>query len=316
MSETAGGMARAGDNVTRGIVLTVTAVLIFGIQDAAAKVVVQDYSPFQITMMRYWAFAAFSLFLVMRRAPLRQALKSRFPMLQLIRGLLLILDIWFFAFAVKTVPLGELQSISLIYPLVVTIVAIPVLGEKVGIFRFAAVGVGFLGAMIIVRPGGLPLDWGVTFAVLSSSCYAIYIALTRKVSEYDSTPTSMFYVALVGLVLSTAVGIFFWAPMDLNGLLLALVVMTTTCVAHSLAMLALSMTPASTLQPFNYVSLPWAITLSYVVFGHVIDGISLIGAAVIVGAGLVVMARERRLSRVRDRADAETARPAAGSPPH
>ena len=153
MSETAGGMARAGDNVTRGIVLTVTAVLIFGIQDAAAKVVVQDYSPFQITMMRYWAFAAFSLFLVMRRAPLRQALKSRFPMLQLIRGLLLILDIWFFAFAVKTVPLGELQSISLIYPLVVTIVAIPVLGEKVGIFRFAAVGVGFLGAMIIVRPG-------------------------------------------------------------------------------------------------------------------------------------------------------------------
>jgi drug/metabolite transporter (DMT)-like permease len=104
--------------------------------------------------------------------------------------------------------------------------------------------------------------------------------------------------------------------MSWQGLLLVLVVMTTTCVAHSLAMLALSMTPASTLQPFNYVSLPWAIALSYFVFGHVIDGLSLVGAAIIAAAGLLVMARERRLSQLRARADAETARSAAGSPPH
>ena len=84
--------------------------------------------------------------------------------------------------------------------------------------------------------------------------------------------------ALVGLVLSTAVGVFFWKPMDLHGVLLVLVVMITTCVAHSLMMAALSMAPASTLQPFNYTSLPWAITLSFVVFSHSIDAVSLLGA--------------------------------------
>lgn len=310
------------DNVGRGILFTVTATLVFGIQDAAAKVLVQTYSPFQITMLRYWAFAAFSLFIVSRQAPLRRALRSRHPLLQLVRGLLLVLDIWAFAIAVRTVPLAELQAISLVYPLLVTLVAIPILGERVGVFRIGAVLAGFAGALIIVRPGGLPIDGGVAFAVLSSSAYAIYIALTRKVSRDDTTATSMVYVGLVGVVLSSGVGVFVFKPMDWQGIGLVLLVMTTTCIAHSLMMAALSLAPASALQPFNYVSLPWAITLSVVVFGHVIDPVSLAGAGVIVAAGLVVMARERRLARSRR---AATQAPvsgggpepqAAGSPPH
>ena len=317
MNETVSGGTRTGDNVTRGMLLTVVAILIFGVQDAVSKILVQTYSPFQITMLRYWSFAAFSLYLVTRQAPLRQALRSKRPLLQTLRGLLLVTDIWLFAFAVRSVPLAELQAISLIYPLLVTLVAIPILGERVGVFRIVAVSVGFVGAMIIVRPGGLPFDWGVGCAVLSSCCYAVYIALTRKVSQFDSTPTSMVYVAVVGVVLSSAVGIFLWRPMELNGVLLALVVMVTTPVAHTMMMAALSIAPASTLQPFNYTSLPWAITLSFFVFGHVIDPVSLLGAAVIVGAGLVVMARERRLAQRRVRsASAEAAPTAAAAPPH
>lgn len=310
------------DNIGRGIAFTVTATLVFGIQDAVAKILVQTYSPFQITMMRYWAFAAFSLFLVSRQAPLRQAMRSRHPRLQVLRGLLLVLDIWSFAVAVRTVPLAELQAISLVYPLLVTLVAIPVLGERVGAFRIGAVLAGFLGALVIVRPGGLPIDWGVAFAVFSSACYAVYIALTRKVSREDATATSMVYVGLVGLVFSTAVGLFAFKPMDWQGIGLVLVVMTTTCIAHGLMMAALALAPASTLQPFNYVSLPWAITLSFVIFGHVIDPIALAGGAVIVLAGLVVMWRERHLALARR---AQATAPvtgggpepqAAGSPPH
>jgi drug/metabolite transporter (DMT)-like permease len=289
---TQGGL-RAGDNVAVGVALTLGSILIFGVQDAVAKILVQTYSPFQIVMMRYWGFAALSLILVMRQAPLRQALRSKAPLWQWLRGLLLVADIWLFALAIKTVPLAELQSISMVYPLLVTLFAIPILGEKVGVFRFGAVIVGFAGAMIIVRPGGLPIDWGVGFAVASSSLYALYIVITRKVSRADSTATSMAYVGLAGLVLTTAVGVFYWQPMDLTGVLLALVVMTTTCVAHGMMMLAISRAPASLLQPFNYFALPWAIALSFVIFHHLIDPISLIGAAIIVGAGLVVMARER-----------------------
>jgi drug/metabolite transporter (DMT)-like permease len=281
------------DNIGRAILLTLITIGVFGVQDAISKVLVQTYSPFQITMMRYWGFAAFSLILVMRQAPLRRALNSKVPMWQVLRGVLLMADIWFFALALQTVPLGELQAITVVYPLLVTLFAIPILGEKVGIFRFVAVGVGFFGALVIVRPGGLPLDWGVLFALSSATLYAIYIVITRKVSAHDSAATSMTYTALIGLVMSGAVGVFFWQPMGWGDFLLVVTVMATTCAGHGIMVYALSMAPASVVQPFNYFSLPWAILLSAVVFNHWIDPISLIGAAIIVSAGLVVMARER-----------------------
>jgi drug/metabolite transporter (DMT)-like permease len=282
---------RRADNVALGIGLTLLAIVIFGVQDAVSKLLVQDYSPFQIAMMRFWAFAAFSLFLVARQAPLRQAFRSRHPWLQVLRAVLLVVDIWFFAAALQSVPLAELQAITLVYPLITTLVAIPILGEKVGLFRFAAVFVGFCGALIIVRPGGLPIDLGVGYAVASAACYAVYLALTRKVSASDTTATSMVYVGVGGLVLT------FWKPLDIQSLLLILVVTVTSVVAHGLMMVAMSRAPASALQPFNYMSLPWGIVLSYTVFGHLIDPVALVGGAVIVGAGLVVMARERQLAK-------------------
>ncbi|MBJ3783464.1 DMT family transporter [Devosia sediminis] len=281
------------DQIGRGIALTLVTIGVFGIQDAIAKILVQDYSPFQITMMRYWGFAIFALVLVARQAPLRQALRSRAPKTQILRGVLLMADIWFFALALQTVPLGELQAIVIVYPLLVTLFAIPVLGEKVGVFRFAAVGAGFVGALIIMRPGGVPLDLGAGFALASAALYALYIVITRKVTAIDSAATSMTYAALVGLVLSGGVGIFFWQPMAWTDFALVVVVMITTCAGHGLMTVALTMAPASVLQPFNYFSLPWAIVLSILVFGQWIDAISLVGATVIVGAGLVVMARER-----------------------
>jgi drug/metabolite transporter (DMT)-like permease len=273
--------------------LTLFTIGVFGIQDVLSKTLVQTYSPFQVTMMRYWGFALFALVLVLRQAPLRQALSSKVPVLQVVRGSLLIVEIWFFAMALQSVPLGELQAISLVYPLLVTLFAIPILGEKVGVFRFVAVGIGFLGAMVIVRPGGLPLGWGVLFAVISSTLYSIYIVITRKVSQFDSAATSMVYTGLMGLLLSTAVGIFFWQPMAWSDFGLVVTIMVTSCLGHGLMVFALSMAPASTVQPFNYFSLPWAIFLSALVFGHWIDPVSLVGAVIIVAAGLVVMARER-----------------------
>jgi drug/metabolite transporter (DMT)-like permease len=290
---------RSADNVALAIGLVLAAVMIFGVQDAISKLLVQTYAPFQIAMMRFWAFAVFSLVLVSRQAPIRHAFRSRHPWLQTLRGILLVIDIWFFAAALKTVPLAEIQAITLVYPLLATLAAIPILGEKVGLFRFGAVAVGFGGALVIVRPGGLPLDWGVLFAVLSAIAYSLYLVLTRKVSASDTTATSMVYVGVGGLVLTTLVGIPFWTPMAAGDLLLIGAVMTTSVAAHLLMMVALSRAPASVLQPFNYISLPWGIVLSYTVFGHLIDTVSLMGGAVIVGAGLVVMGRERALLKRR-----------------
>jgi drug/metabolite transporter (DMT)-like permease len=281
------------DNVGRGILFAIIATVIFSTQDATSKLLVQSVSPFQMTMMRFWAFGGFSVLLALRKGPIGESLRSGYPLLQIARGGLLVADIWMFVLALRTVQLPEVQSITLVYPLLVTLAAIPLLGEPVGIFRLSAVIVGFVGALVIVRPGGVPLDWGVGFAVGSGACYALYIVLTRKVSATDSTTTSMLYVGLVGLVVSSAVGIFFWQPLDLRTTLLIGYIMVTGVLAHGLMILALSQAPASVLQPFNYTSLPWSIVLSLVVFQHMIDPISLAGALLIVAAGLVVMARER-----------------------
>jgi drug/metabolite transporter (DMT)-like permease len=291
MTESAGP---SRDNVGRGVVLALAAILVFSTQDATSKFLVQSHvSPYQMTMMRFWAFAAFSLLLAWRQGGLRDAFRSKHAVLQVARGGLLVVDIWMYVLALSTVPLAAVQSITLVYPLLVTIFAIPLLGEKVGVFRIVAVIVGFSGALLIVRPGGVPLDWGVIYAVGSGSAYALYIVLTRKVSAVDSTTTSMVYTGVVGLVISSAVGVFHWQMLDLTSFLLIGYIMLTGVVAHGMMILALSMAPASVLQPFNYTSLPWSILLSILVFHESIDAISLLGAAVIVGAGLVVMARER-----------------------
>ncbi|MEO6012194.1 MAG: DMT family transporter [Devosia sp.] len=285
---------RRQDNVARGILLALAAILVFATQDASSKFLVQaSVSPFQMTMMRFWAFAAFALLLAWRQGGLRKSFRSKHVGLQVVRGSLLVVDIWMYVLALSTVPLAAVQSITLVYPLLVTLFAIPLLGEKVGVFRIVAVVVGFLGALIIVRPGGVPLGGGVFFAVGSGAAYALYIVLTRKVSADDSPTTSMVYTGVIGLAISSAVGVFHWQALDLTSLLLVGYIMLTGVAAHGMMILALSLAPASVLQPFNYTSLPWSILLSIVIFHEPIDAISLLGAGVIVGAGLVVMARER-----------------------
>lgn len=285
--------ASSHDNVGRGIVFALIALLLFATQDAAGKFLVQTISPFQTTMMRFWAFAAFSIILSLRKGPFRQALATRHPVLQVLRGVLLVVDIWMFVASLRTLQLPEVQAITLVYPLAVTLLAVPILGEKIGIFRIGAVGVGLVGALLIVRPGGVPVDWGVALAAGSGACYALYIVLTRKVSQTDSATTSMLYTGLVGLALSTATGVFAWQPLDLPTGLAVGYIMFTGVAAHGLMILALTLAPAGVLQPFNYTALPWSIILSLIFFGHLIDPVSLLGAAIIVGAGLVVMARER-----------------------
>ncbi len=284
---------RAKENLRKGVAFTLLAIFLFATQDATSKFLVQGFSPFQIAMMRFWAFCLMSLVLVMRKGQVLGAFRSRAPGVQVLRGLLLVVDIWFFMIAVRTVPLAELQAIMLVYPLIVTLAAIPLLGEKVGIFRFSAVFAGFLGALVIVRPGGLPFDQGAIAGLGSAVCYAIYLVLTRRVAGTDPYETSMLYVGVVGLILTTTVGVFFWQTPDWFSFLLIFYIMSTGCVAHGLIMLALAAAPASTLQPFNYTALPWGILFGYLVFGQLIDPVSLLGAGLIVAAGMVVIARER-----------------------
>ncbi|MCB1517593.1 MAG: DMT family transporter [Hyphomicrobiaceae bacterium] len=283
--------------ISRGIAFTIGAIIVFGLQDAGAKWVMQTYSPFQITMVRYWAFGLMSLWLVSRRVPLSRAFHSNRPRTQLLRGALLVSDLWCFALALNALPLPEVQAILLLYPLVVTLLAATLLREQVGPFRIVAVFAGFAGALLIVRPGGLPWNAGLLFAFLAALSYSGYIVTTRIVAQVDHTTTNMLYASGIGMLATSLVGPFFWQPIALGDLWLIAFVAATTVVAHTMMIEALRHAPASVTQPFNYLTLPWAIILGWSIFGQWIDPVSLIGAVIIAGAGLVVWAREQHLKQ-------------------
>lgn len=287
----------AGNNISKGIALTLISIMIFAVQDVAVKMLVTDYPPTQVVMIRFWGVAVFTLVWVMREGPIRNAFRTKKPFLQISRGVLLVLDIWCFSAALQFMPLSDLQAIFMLFPIVTTLFAVPLLGEKVGIFRWSAIGVGFLGAMIIIRPGFQEVNIGVWFQLGAVTTFALYTVLTRLVSRHDSTTTSVVYMAAVGVVLSTAVGIFNMVPMTLNGWLLMGLVIVTANVAHTLFTMAYREAPASALQPFNFLILPAAIIMTVIFFGHWIDMISLFGATLTVGAGLFVWWRERQKER-------------------
>ena len=285
-------------NIPLAIGFTILSILMFGMQDVTAKVLVQTYPVAQVVMMRFWAFGLFAIFLALRHfgvsfAGAGQALHSNMGKVQALRGIVLLADILLFATGLRTLPLGEAAAITLTFPIFVTVFAIPLLGEKVGPFRWLSVIVGFVGVLIVLRPGFAVLDIGAIFILVATMLFALYIVLTRVVAQKDSTATNMLYVGVIGMVCSSAAGVFFWQMPDLGAWGIALLLMASTTGANYFVMRAMAHAPASVVQPFNYLLLPWAITLSFIVFGQVIDFISLIGAIVIVSSGLMVWLRER-----------------------
>lgn len=286
-------------DVRKGIAFTIVSVLLFGMQDMTAKILVQDYPVAQVVMMRYWAFGLFAVFLAMRHygptfAGAKRAIQSKIGALQILRAVVLLVDILLFAAGLRTLPLGEAAAITLTFPIFVTLFAIPLLGEKVGPFRWFSVVIGFVGVLVVLRPGFAALDVGAIYILAATMLFALYVVLTRMVAQKDSTATCMLYVGVIGMVGSSAVGVFVWQAPDLAAWGIALLLMASTTGANYFVMRAMAHAPASVVQPFNYLLLPWAMVLSFIIFGQVMDFIALAGAMIIVFSGLMVWMRERQ----------------------
>ncbi|MCF4099043.1 DMT family transporter [Maritalea mediterranea] len=284
----------ADANVAKGISLTLAAILVFGVQDVMVKIMVNDYPFTQVVMVRFWGVGVFILAWLWREGTLRTAFKSKRPLLQITRGTLLVTDIWCFSAALTFLPLADTQAIFMLFPIVTTMLAIPLLGEQVGLIRWVAIVVGFIGTLIVIRPGFQEFNMGVIFQLGAVFSFAGYTIVTRMLAPHDRTSTSMAYMALVGIVLSTAVGITSFENFGPKGWLMIGGIIITANIAHTLFTMSLREAPASILQPFNFMMLPVAIVFSFIAFGDLIDGISLIGAMITVGAGLTVWWRERQ----------------------
>ncbi len=283
---------------TRGYLFTLLAICIFAGQDAITKYLGDRYPALFITMIRFWAFALFVTgFAASSPGGLRQAIRTRRPWLQISRGLLLVAEIVLIVFAYVHAGLAMSQSIFQATPLIITILSIPLLGEAVGWRRGAAVLVGLIGVLVIINPVDLHFDQSLLLPLGASVLFALYSIATRAVSREDSAVTSLFYAGTAGAVAISMIGPFYWTeviPSDWFALA-ALCICGT--LSHYFLIRAYGLLPAAEIQPITYFQLVLNVILAVTLFNEIITPNMVIGAAIVVGAGLFTIWREHQLAK-------------------
>jgi drug/metabolite transporter (DMT)-like permease len=279
------------NNPLKGIILMNLAMLLLAGMDGISKTLAQDYAVPQILSVRFLIFCLFAL-AIARPKSLRAAFRSHHPYLQIARSLIITIEVGVFIVAFRYLPLADAHAIAGIAPLLVTALAVPVLGEKVGLRRWSAIAIGFVGLLIIVRPGMGVFNPAALIPLAGAVLWAVYQILMRKVAE-DSAATSLLYMAVIGAVVMSVLAPFYWQPPDATGWLLLLALGVIGSLGHYILIKAFQAAPASTLQPFHYAVLLWATAVGYLVFGDLPDIWTMLGAAVIAGSGLYAAYRER-----------------------
>mgnify|MGYP000070414657 CR=1 FL=1 len=276
-----------------GIAILMVAVFFMAAQDGITRHLTQTLPPVEVIMVRHWALLAFALVLAWRRLGIMKIFRSERPMLQITRSVLLIAEMTLFAFGVKHLELADMHAMFAVYPLATMAFGVLILREQAGWRRWAAVGVGFIGMLIIVRPGLGVFDLWALSPLIAAVGFALYNVLTRMVSETDPFETSLLYNAIIGFIAGTAAGIPVWQDPTGNEWFWLGVICCTGIAAHLLLIMALEHAPATTLQPFNYMALPWSIFIGFIAFSELPDHWTLVGSAIIVMSGLFVIWRER-----------------------
>jgi len=289
-------MPGTDQNNLRGVAFMLLAMVIFSFQDVMSKALAANHSPLFITMWRYWAFGAVCLVLLWRKG-FSRGLKSGQPLLQIARSIGLALEICLAILAFHLVGLAGTTAIFAFGPLLVVALSGPLLGERVGWRRWAAIGVGFLGMLLIIRPGSQTLSIGLGAAILAMVMFALYGLATRRVAETDPAMTSFYYTGVCGAVIMTLIGPWFWSSMAPAEALL----MATLCVAgmlgHFTLIKALEAAEASSLQPFAYFQTIFSMTWGVVIFNEIVPASTIAGGIIVIGAGLFAFWRERVRAR-------------------
>ncbi len=276
-----------------GIALMCAALLCFSCLDATAKWLNRSVDPLVTVWARYMSAFVLTTIAINPWTQPRLLHTKRLP-LQLIRSVLLLLSTFCNFVALQFLQLVETMSIIFSTPLLVALLAGPILGEHVGAKRLAAIGVGFIGILVITRPGLGAMHPAILLSVAGSVAYAFYGITTRMLASTDSTATTTFYSGVAGIVLMTPLLPWFWTapPTPLTWFLLA---MTGAFggFGHWLLILAHARAPAAILSPFIYSQIIWMLALGYILFGDWPDPWTFAGAGIVIASGLYLLYRER-----------------------
>lgn len=288
---------RPAARVLRGIVFILVAVSLFSCMNTLVKLLSARLESVQIVWARTLGHFIFIGLLFLPRHGLR-ILRTPSPGTQFSRSLLQLCSTTLYFTALRTVPLAEATAISFLSPLFVTLLAVPFLGEPIRANRMIVVLVGFLGVLVVVRPGSDVFQWSSLLILGSSLCYATYQVLTRKVSGGDSAETSAIWSAMVGSVLMSLAVPFFWTMPDrLTDVLMLLALGVFGGLGHYCVARAMIDAPANIVSPFQYFQLVGAGLFGWLVFDNLPSISTWAGAAIIVASGLYLGWSETRRAR-------------------
>ena len=285
----------SGSDTKRGIMLMSLTMLIFASQDGISRYLAGEYNVLMVVMIRYWFFAAFVLTVSAKRAgSIANAARTQQPVLQAFRGVLLAVEVCVMVAAFTLLGLIESMAIFISYPLIVAALSGPILGEKVGLYRWTAIGIGFLGVMVILQPGDGVFSPYALVAVTSALMFALYTLLTRYAARKDTAATSFFWTGVAGAVAMTLIGVWFWEPMAPRDWLWMLALCISGATGHYLLIKTYEVAEASAVQPFAYLQLVFVSVIGLLVFDEDLRTNVVIGAGLVITAGVFTLWRARR----------------------
>lgn len=280
-------------NTRLGIYLMIATTMVFAVQDGISRHLVANYNVYMVVMIRFWVFAAFVMALAARSpGGLRAAVRSHRPYVQIFRGVLLVFEVCVMVVAFVKLGLIESHAVFTCYPLLIAAMSGPLLGEHVGWRRWAAIGVGFVGMMIILRPGFSVFSPWALLPLLSAFLFALYGLLTRLVAGRDSASVSFFWTGFAGAVAITPFGVTHFQMMQPLDWLWMAALCVTAIIGHWLLIRAYAVAEASAIQPFAYLQLVFASLIGVFLLGETLHANLVIGGAIVVGAGIFTLWRQ------------------------
>ena len=276
-----------------GIIFAILAYFSFSILDATQKTLILYHSVFQLLLVKYF-FVLFLSLVESKRKNNINFYKSKKIKLQIFRSLLSVIESGCFVLSFKYLSLADAHSVGSLAPVIVVALSAIFLKEKVSTKTWIAIFVGFVGVLIILRPTSSIFDPKALLPLLAAFVLGLYQVVTKKVSEHDTTETSLFYTSIIGIFIMSLLASNFWTPVSSSSYILFLIVGIFFSLGIYLQIIALSMARASIIQPFHYTLIFWAIIFGYIFYNDIPDLFTIVGAVIITLSGIFVLTQSTK----------------------
>ena len=271
-----------------GIIFGILAYFCFSILDATQKTLILYHSVFQLLLVKYF-FVLFLSLIESKRKNNINFYKSKSIKLQIFRSLLSVIESGCFVLSFKYLSLADAHSVGSLAPVIVVALSAIFLKEKVSTKIWIAIFIGFIGVLIILRPTSSIFDPKALLPLLAAFVLGLYQVVTKKVSEHDTTETSLFYTSIIGIFIMSLLASNFWNPVSSSSYILFFIIGIFFSLGVYLQIIALSMARASIIQPFHYSLIFWAIILGYFFYNDIPDLFTIVGAVIITLSGIFVL---------------------------